>query len=411
MPALRARRRHACSGRGACGREGSDVLRPGGASGSAPGDTSRGTALRAGLLAACLLLAIASLSIAAAAAAAPGGSDRFAAGAGVTERAPVSGDLFAAGGSVDVDTTIDGDAVLAGGTVRLAGEVGHSVYAAGGRLSLLGRVANNARLAGGQVLLEPTTRIDGNLTVTGGRIELRGNAGGSVGVAGGEVLIDATIRGDVDVAAGSIALGPDARIGGSLRYRGTETLQRDPTAQVAGAVERLGPDPSQLRDRRPMRWIATGLAVLWTIGLTLLAAIIVALLPGVSASVSRMLHTRPGLALLLGFAVLVCTPIAVVLSFVTVIGIPLGLFALLVYLMLLPLAWIASAIGIGDWFVARLPGSGPDAIARRVVATAIAVVLLAFLTRVPWVGGWIAFIVLIAGLGALALAVRRLFAR
>ena len=215
----------------------------------------------------------------------------------------------------------------------------------------------------------------------------------------------------MEVAARSVVLGPDARIGGSLRYRSTEALQRDPAAQVAGAVERLGPDPSQLRDSRPMRWIVTGLALLWAIGLALVAAIVVALLPGVSASVSAALHARPGLALLLGFVVLVCTPIAVVLSFVTVIGIPLGLFALLVYVMLLPLAWIASAIGIGDWFVARLPASGPKAVVRRIVAAAIAVVLLAFLTRVPWVGGWIAFLVLIAGLGALALAARRVFAR
>lgn len=356
-----------------------------------------------------LLVAVASFLLALPAAAAPGGADRFVAGATVTERSPVDGDLFAAAGSVDVEAAVAGDAVVAGGTVRLGADVGDSVYAAGGRLSLVGHVENNARLAGGQVQVEPAARIGGNLTVTAGRVELRGATEGSVGAAGGHVLIDGRVGGDVEIAAGSIELGPQARIDGSLRYRSSEPLVRDPAAQVSGAVEHIGSaGPAQEPEERPMRWVGTVFAVLWTIGLTLLAAIVVALLPHASASVSQALRHRPGFALLLGFVVLVCTPIAVVLSFITVIGIPLGLLGLLVYLMLLPLAWIAAAIAIGDWFVSRLPSSGSDAIARRVVAAALAVVLLAFLARVPWIGGWIAFVALMAGLGALALQLRRL---
>lgn len=362
-----------------------------------------------GVLAAVRLLAVASfLGLALAATAAPGDFDRFVAGASVTERAPVDGDLFAAAGSVDVEAPVAGDAVVAGGTVRLGADVGRSVYAAGGRLTLVGRVAHNARLAGGQVQIEAPAHVAGNLTVTAGRVELLGTVDGSVGAAGGHVRIDGRIGGDVDVAAGSIELGPNARIDGSLRYRSSEPLQRDPTAQVTGTIERLGAESAEEAHERPMRWIGTAFAVLWTIGLALLAAIAVAVAPRASAAVSQALHRQPGFALLLGFIVLVCTPIAAVLAFVTVIGIPLGLLALLVYLMLLPVAWIVAAVSIGDWFVTRLPSSEADAVMRRVVAAVLAVVLLAFLARVPWVGGWIAFVALMAGLGALALQMRRL---
>lgn len=416
MPALRAGRPREGSGalrgapsgapgvapRGA--RSGARCGAPGTALNGAPVDVSR----RAARILAGLLFAIASLipALAPTAAAAGGGSDRFVAGATVTERSTVDGDLFAAAGSVDVEAEVAGDAVVAGGTVRLGADIGGSVYAAGGRLSLVGRVQDNARLAGGRVQVEPAARVDGNLTVTAGRVELRGDTGGSVGAAGGHVLIDGRVGGDVEIAAGSVELGPRARIDGNLRYRSSEPLLRDPAAQVAGTVERVGTDLAERGEERSMRWIGTVLLVLWTIGLTLLAAIVVALLPQASRSVSRALHERPGFALLLGFVVLVCTPIAIALSFVTVIGIPLGLLGLLVYLMLLPLAWIATAIGIGDWFAARLPSSGPRAAAGRVVAVALAVVLLSFLARVPWIGGWIAFITLMAGLGALALQFR-----
>lgn len=394
MPSLRAGRP----------RDGGDALN--GARSIAPGTALNGTSGRAIRALVGLLVAAASLVFVFPAAVAGGGVDRFVAGATVTERSPVDGDLFAAAGSVDVEAAVGGDAVVAGGTVRLGADIGGSVYAAGGRLSLVGRVQDNARLAGGQVQIEPAARVGGNLTATAGRIELRGAVDGSVGAAGGHVLIDGPIGGDVEIAAGSIELGPRARIDGALRYRSSEPLLRDPAAQVAGTVERAGTEFSEHRDERPMRWIGTVVLVLWTIGLALLAAIAVALLPRVSASISRALHERPGQALLLGFVVLVGTPIAIALSFVTVIGIPLGLLALLVYLMLLPLAWVAAAIGIADWFVARLPLSGDRAAPARVVAAALAVVLLALFTRVPWVGGWIAFVALMAGLGALALRFR-----
>jgi cytoskeletal protein CcmA (bactofilin family) len=357
---------------------------------------------------AALLVSTVSTVLVPSAALAAGASDRFVAGATVIERAPVGGDLFAAGGSVDVEAAVAGDALVAGGTVRLAENVGQSVYAAGGRLSLSGQVARNARLAGGEVLLEPTARIGGNLTITAGRAEIRGATDGSLGAAGSSVLIDGRIGGDAEIAAASIELGPHARIDGNLRYRSSAELQRDPAAQVAGAVEQLGPQLPRDAASRTTHWIGIVFATLWTIGLTLLAAIVVALLPRASASVSGALHRWPGSALLLGFAVLVCTPIVVVLSFVTVIGIPLGLLLLLVYLMLLPVAWVASAIGIGDWFVSQLSSDPAKAMTRRVVAAALSVVLLAFLARVPWIGGWIAFVALMAGIGALALQVQRL---
>src|SRR5699024_8235398 len=111
-----------------------------------------------------------------------------------------------------------------------------------------------------------------------------------------------------EVAARSLALGPAARIDGNLRYRSGEALQRDPASQVTGTVDRLGADTPVLdddgdEDGEAIRWVGTGLLVLWTIGLTLLAAIAVALLPRATASLSRALHEQPGWALLLGFIV------------------------------------------------------------------------------------------------------------
>lgn len=341
--------------------------------------------------------------------AAPPASDRFVAGGTVTEVAPVAGDLIAAGGSVDVDTDVAGGVVAAGGKVRIGGSVGQSVYAAAGQLSLVGRVARNARLAGGEIEIGPKAQIAGNLGAAAGRIAVRGAVDGHLSAGAGTLLIDAPIGGDVEAAAGTLELGPNARIGGTLRYRSTEPLKRDPAAQVVGEIVRVGPDPAKWSsEARQMR---RGAGLFWTTGLMLLAALLVAVTPRLSASVSESLRGRPGFSLVLGFVVLACAPIAAVLLLVTIIGVPLALLVLFAWLALLPVAWASTGVAVGDWLLARAASARADRTGWRVVAAALGVLALAFASRVPWLGGWIGFAALIAGLGAWALQLRRLAAR
>lgn len=340
-------------------------------------------------------------------------ADRFVAGAAITESAPVAGDLFAAGGGIDVDAGADvtGDAFLAAGKLRLDADVGQSLYAAAGHLSLRGAVARNVRLAAGSVEIADTSRIGGNLSVAAGNVVVRGTVDGDLSAAAGDVTIDAAVGGDVEVSARSVELGPAARIGGKLRYRSAEPLARDAFAQVLGSVERLGMDVAAPAREELGRGFRVGFAIFWAIGVMLLAAIVVATLPRLSAAVSETLRTRPGASAFLGFVVLVCTPVAVLILFATVIGIPLGLLLLLLYLMLLPLAWVGSAIGIGDRLLAWIAAANATRTRWRIVAAVLAIIALTLLWRVPWVGGIIALAVLLAGLGAWTMQLRRLTTR
>lgn len=336
-------------------------------------------------------------------------ADRFVAGGTVTETAPVPGDLIAAGGSVDVEASVAGDAILAGGKLRLGADVGQSVHAAGGQVSLLGRVARNARLAGGEVEVGPKAQIDGNLGVAGGRIAVRGPVDGHLRAVGGRVLLDASVGGDVEIAAGAVELGPNARIAGNLRYRSGEPLQRDAAAQVLGNVEEIGPEPG--RRTHEGRRARGGFGLAWTAGIMLLAAIVVAAMPRVSASVSGLLMTRPWFSAAIGFVTLVCVPVAALVLMATIIGFPVAMLLVLAYLLLLPLAWVGCAIGIGDWLVARVAAARAERTGWRIAAALLGVLVLALVSRVPWVGGLAALLALLAGLGAWTLQLRRLGVR
>jgi cytoskeletal protein CcmA (bactofilin family) len=337
------------------------------------------------------------------------GADRFVAGGSVSVDQAVSGDLIAAGGTIDVDAPVGGDALVFGGNVRIGGNVAQSVYASGGQLVIRGKVGRNARFAGGQVELAPKAQIAGNVSVGGGQVTLNGAVQGYVQAAGGNLTINGPVEGDVFASAGTLELGPGARINGRLRYASRDELKRHPAAVVTGGVERasFSIERGEREEHERARSVYPRGGWIWTVGLMVLAGVLIAALPAVSARVSTTLRARPGLSLLFGFIALVCIPVAAVVLLITVIGIPLALLALALYLPLLLIGYVAAGIGVGDWTLQRFKSDAAERLWWRIGAAATAVLLLALLARLPWVGGIVALLALLIGLGALLLQLRQ----
>lgn len=342
------------------------------------------------------------------------GSDTFVFGGSVRIDQPVVGDLIGAGGNIDVDAPVGGDAILAGGNLRVTAKVEHDVYAAGGRLILDAPIGGNLRIAGGQLDVGPMAEIGGNVSVGGGKVTLRGPVKGAVQVAGGRVLIDGPISGDVVSTAGRLTLGPNARLAGALRYHSGDELRRDPAAQIAGAVERMPlPGRGASASAKPERgWArhapggAVGPGLLWTIGLMAIAAILVGSLPVTSQRVAEALRTRFGWSLLWGFIALVCIPVAILILLISIVGIPLALLALLLYGVLLLVGYVASAVALGQWALARFKPDAADRGGWRIASAMAAMLVLALLGSVPFVGGLVALLAVLGGIGAIVLLFR-----
>jgi cytoskeletal protein CcmA (bactofilin family) len=330
--------------------------------------------------------------------------DQFAAGGTVRVQRAVIGDLLAVGGNVDVGAAVGGDAVVAGGNLRLGSAVGGSLYAAGGQLIIAGEVGQSARVAGGEVALARGAQIGGNLSAAGGRVDLNGTVKGYVQAAGGEVYINGPVGGDVTATSGRIELGPQARIAGRLRYASRSEPVVDPAAQIAGGIERM---PVRMQTVRAETVQRAGRAFgwIWTAGLMVLAAVLVAALPGFYLRVADTAQRRLGFSALMGFIVLVCVPVAAVLAMVTVIGLPLGLLLLLLYLPLLLMGYVSAAIALGDGVLARWQAAAPTG--WRIVAAMLAVLVIGLAARLPWIGGLFVLAALLIGVGALALQWRR----
>jgi cytoskeletal protein CcmA (bactofilin family) len=332
------------------------------------------------------------------------GSDHFVAGQNVTVSSAVNGDLLAAGREVTVEQQVGGDLAAAGGTLRLNGTISNNTYAAGGQIFVNGTMARNARIAGGTIELTPSSRIEGGASIAGGEIRVNGSIGKYLQATGRSVYINGPVDGDVEAAGGQIELGPNARIGGKLRYRSRSELKQDAGAQVLGGIERL-----PLRGRAAgavARGFAGALFVFWTLGLMLLLAILLIAFPGFG-NIIGMLETRPGMSAVVGFALLVCVPVASVILFITLIGAPLGLLSLIAYGALLMVGYLAAAAVVGDLLLKRLHVANAEAVRWRIAAAICGILIISVLGAIPALGGLVVFVALIMGMGAVGLQVNR----
>jgi hypothetical protein len=332
------------------------------------------------------------------------GDDVFVAGGELrlTEAAP--GDAILAGGKIATSGSIRGDEVAAGGELDLGANVDGGLYAAGGRVVLEGKVARNARIGGGKVEVGPSADVQGGLTIGGGRVEVNGRVAKYLQVAAGEARIDGHVGGDVDVASGELSVGPDAVIEGVLNYYGPQPASVAAGAQIKGGMHYIerkrwaeGGGTGMLRGFGAGAW-------LWLIGWMIVGSVLLGLWPGFARSVTDIASRRPWMALLTGFVVVVCLPVAAVLLMISLIGIPLALVAICLYLVLLPLGYLASAAAMGDWLLSRMRHGG-EVVTRQRILMLLGVLLVLFaLTRLPVLGGVVTFLAILVGVGGLVIA-------
>jgi hypothetical protein len=87
------------------------------------------------------------------------------------------------------------------------------------------------------------------------------------------------------------------------------------------------------------------------------------------------------------------------LLMVTIIGIPIALVALMAYGILLLVGYVWLAVVVGGMLLDRVKPQVAALAMWRAVAAVLAVLVIALVARVPYLGGWAQFAVLVLGVG------------
>lgn len=321
--------------------------------------------------------------------------------------------------------------VLAGGPALAAPEApasravewtsGDDVFAAAEELTIDREIAGSLTAAGQIVILTRDADIEGDTWIAGRRVAVEGEIGRDLSIRAQEALINGHVKGDVSFYGLELALGPDARIDGSVTYYSPSAAKIDKGARVAGEVNGNAFQPPAekeprgvMRDRwreDHMRWQddrGTGLAApgyhMSAAGAVLfgvLAVLFALTAPVTAARMGEALMAEPVPAFGMGMLWLVGVPVLIVLTAITIVGLPISFLLLLLWPLGMIFGLVATLAAFGAFIAGHLREVGKGTLGR------IVGIILA--TAVIWIGISIPFLGALVWLAAVATGIGLLY--
>lgn len=321
--------------------------------------------------------------------------------------------LLVKGATVNVDGVVNGDLIVFAQKLSLRGTVKGSVMAFAQSMEINGTVEGNLYTfaqwlqMGGQAkhnlyafcqncVLNSSGSVGTDVILFGQNQDFDGTIGRDATVSGESTEVRGAIGRHLTATAHRIRLVAPARVGGNLtaHVQDQKDLQVDAGVTVGGKTETRAAKRRVARGNRyaqgkfyfgqALRLLAalvTGLLLFW---------LFPALFPARVESGSGVL-----IRLGMGFLALVATPIAAIIVGITLIGLPVAILGLM--------TWVAglyfAKVFVGALLGQALLRSPAQQLSSKAMALLVGLVLIYVGTNLPYLGGWITFLMLLFGLG------------
>ncbi len=324
-------------------------------------------------------------------------NDLIVHGATIRIDGTIEGDLIFFGETVEVNGHVTGDVIGFGKVLELEGKVDGNVRAIVNTLWLRGSVAKNVSVFAEHAGFKEKSSVGGGAMLFVADAALEGRLGRDLTGSIKKTMLNGYIGGNATLRTGHLSIGSSAEIAGKTSYAGPHKPEVSPQAKLASPVEMKiqRPRPKYSTPgyylKQALSW---GAAFLFGLILTLL-------IPRFFVDVVRSSREYV-VAPLLGIATLVGVPFLAIIACITIVGLAVGIGSVLIWIV----ALYAAQIFVGAWLGERLMGAptGTGAVVGRL---AVGLLALRVAGMLPYVGGWVKFLVLIWGLGALTLTLYR----
>ncbi len=318
---------------------------------------------------------------------------------------PVIADLISAGGRISVEREVGADAALTGGSVDVRAPVMQDLRVAAGTVNIQSNIGGDLAAAGGSVKIENTARIAGSAWLSGGEVTVAGRIGKGAKIYGNRINISGEIVGDTRLAGQQIVLAPSARIDGNLSYASPTELPENQRAQISGTITRLETPEGWHADnsgRNALSWFHP----IFFLSMLICGMLLYLLFPNAVTGAAYAIRQYPGRTLLAGVALLFTVPPLAILFMVTVVGLPIGFALLFLYPLALLLGYITTAFFVSrEIAVALKKYTEPPGWKKQTLFLALSLLVLGIALVIPYLGGLILILAIVAGLGGWAVSV------
>ncbi len=313
----------------------------------------------------------------------------------------VQGDLIVFSNSITVNGHVTGDILAFGQTIRVDGPVDGNVRVMCQTLSLNSTIGKNVSAWAESVEMDQKAAVGGSVILGSGNADLGGRVAGDFLALSGDIDIDGSLGRNATIRAEALTIGPDADISGHTKYVGRRQPQIAAGAKLGSPIQttirKRGPDYAQARYywHQTMEW-----------GASFLFGLVVLLIAPVFFGNVVQQSNKVAPAIGLGVLFLIAIPVAAIFACITIVGLGLGVAAILLYLV----ALYSTQVFVGSWIGEKLLGLG-SGIGSAIGRLALGLVILRGLRILPYVGWLVTLVMLLWGLGALALTFHRMARR
>jgi cytoskeletal protein CcmA (bactofilin family) len=294
---------------------------------------------------------------------------------------------------------VTGDLIAFAQSVRINGQVDGNVRTFNNNITITGTVAKNVMTFAETVTFDSNAKVGGSATCFCESLGLDGSVSRDLLLFIAHANLNGRVGGAVRAKGDTLIIGSTAVIDGAVHFQGNKQPEVSPSAKLASPVEF-----KQLEKRASYR---TGhyylWQVIWLAAFILFGLVLYSLMPKFASEAVKSAE-QYGASAGLGVLVLFGVPIAAVIACITVVGLFIGISAFFIWYASLYFAQVIVGTVVGQWLMGRTNDFWPF-----VGRMAVGVVIVRVCTTIPAVGGWIKFLAILWGVGAISLAIFRRF--
>lgn len=317
--------------------------------------------------------------------------------------------------SVKVSGTTQGDLHVSGLDVSVNVDALEDLYVMGGSVVIRGAVAEDLTAAGFSLRTESSSHTQGNARLMGNSVTIEGPIEGALSIMGRDVIVNAAIKGDARILAQTLSFGPDAVVSGTLTY---STEEKMAVPDRVAAAERVvfekvsgGRVWEEWQDvGKDMPALPTFASIMFGFVISLLfflvlGALMLGFMPKRLSKMRRSIATAPGQTLLLGVIGLSVLFGMVPIVALTIAGLPFVPVVLLAIVVLWTLGYALGAYSVAMRLWSGLGGHSEPGNIIRLSVFAAAIIFVALLNFIPFVGWMANYTLVLLGIGAMTRAV------
>ncbi|MGJ5621104.1 hypothetical protein [Sulfitobacter sp. MF3-043] len=339
------------------------------------------------------------------------GNDTFFAGGQVSETIDARGDTFLAARSAQVHGATQGDLHVSGFDVSVSADATEDLYAIGANVVIRGAVAEDLSAAGFSVRTEKTSQTEGNARLMGNTVTIEGPITGVLSVMGRDVILNAPIKGDARILAQTLSFGPDAIVSGTLTYSTQEKIAVPERVAPAERVVFEAIKDAHLWEAwedmgKDMPAFPTFASLLFGFVISLLfflvlGALMLGFVPKRLSKMRKSIAAAPGQTLMLGVIGLSVLFGMVPITALTIVGLPFVPIVVLAIVVAWTLGYALGAYSVAMRIWAGFGGAPEPSNVARLLIYAGAIIFIALLNFIPFVG-WVAnYTLVLLGIGAM----------